>query len=99
MVPYHTAAVTENDKSEKINPYKARVEQLEKELAQICKMIGECEDDAERERLDSEWRRLLKRMADIGSIAVANSPGDFAKMLREETDQWAKALKETGLAK
>ena len=40
-----------------------------------------------------------KRMADIGSIAVANSPGDFAKMLREETDQWAKALKAIGLAK
>jgi tripartite-type tricarboxylate transporter receptor subunit TctC len=40
-----------------------------------------------------------KRMADIGSIAVANAPGDFAKMLREETDQWAKALKAIGLAK
>ena len=40
-----------------------------------------------------------KRMADIGSIAVANSPGDFSKMLREETDQWAKALKAIGLAK
>jgi tripartite-type tricarboxylate transporter receptor subunit TctC len=40
-----------------------------------------------------------KRMADIGSIAVANSPGDFAKMLREETEQWAKALKVIGLAK
>ena len=40
-----------------------------------------------------------KRMADIGSIAVANSPGDFSKMLREETDQWAKALKVIGLAK
>jgi tripartite-type tricarboxylate transporter receptor subunit TctC len=40
-----------------------------------------------------------KRMADIGSIAVANSPGEFSKMLREETDQWAKALKAIGLAK
>jgi len=40
-----------------------------------------------------------KRMADIGSIAVANSPSDFSKMLREETDQWAKALKAIGLAK
>ena len=40
-----------------------------------------------------------KRMADIGSIAVANSPDDFTKMLREETDQWAKALKAIGLAK
>ncbi len=33
-------------------------------------------------------------MADFGSIAVANSPSDFAKMLREETDQWAKSLKD-----
>jgi tripartite-type tricarboxylate transporter receptor subunit TctC len=40
-----------------------------------------------------------KRMTDIGSIAVANSPGEFSKMLREETDQWAKALKAIGLAK
>ena len=40
-----------------------------------------------------------KRMADIGSIAVANSPEDYATMLREETDQWAKALKAIGLAK
>ena len=38
-------------------------------------------------------------MADIGSIAVANSPSDFKKMLREETDQWDKALKVIGLAK
>ena len=40
-----------------------------------------------------------KRMIDIGSIAVANSPSDFSKMLREETAQWAKALKAIGLAK
>jgi tripartite-type tricarboxylate transporter receptor subunit TctC len=40
-----------------------------------------------------------KRMADIGSIAVANAPGDFSAMLREETEQWAKALKAIGLAK
>ena len=42
---------------------------------------------------------VQKRMADFGSIAVANSPQEFAKMLREETDQWAKSLKEIGLAK
>jgi tripartite-type tricarboxylate transporter receptor subunit TctC len=40
-----------------------------------------------------------KRMADIGSIAVANSPGEYAVMLRDETVQWAKALSVTGLAK
>jgi tripartite-type tricarboxylate transporter receptor subunit TctC len=40
-----------------------------------------------------------KRMADIGSIAVANPPGEFAAMLRAETEQWDKALKAIGLAK
>jgi tripartite-type tricarboxylate transporter receptor subunit TctC len=42
---------------------------------------------------------IQKRMADFGSIAVANSPDEFAKVLREETGQWAKALKEIGLKK
>ena len=32
---------------------------------------------------------VQKRMVDFGSIAVANTPQEFAKMLREETDQWA----------
>ena len=42
---------------------------------------------------------VQKRMADFGSIAVSNTPHDFAKMLSDETDQWAKSLKEIGLAK
>jgi tripartite-type tricarboxylate transporter receptor subunit TctC len=40
---------------------------------------------------------IQKRMADFGSIAVANSPKDFGVMLREETEQWAKALSAIGL--
>ncbi|AMN39533.1 Bug family tripartite tricarboxylate transporter substrate binding protein [Rhodoplanes sp. Z2-YC6860] len=40
-----------------------------------------------------------KRMAEIGSIAVANSPGEYSAMLRDETVQWAKALTVIGLAK
>jgi tripartite-type tricarboxylate transporter receptor subunit TctC len=40
---------------------------------------------------------IEKRMADFGSIALANSPKDFAAMLREETEQWAKALSAIGL--
>jgi tripartite-type tricarboxylate transporter receptor subunit TctC len=40
---------------------------------------------------------IQKSMSDIGSVAVANSPTEFAQMLREETGQWAKALKEIGL--
>ena len=42
---------------------------------------------------------LQKRMAEIGSIAVANSPDEYAAMLRTETEQWAKALRVIGLAK
>jgi len=40
---------------------------------------------------------IRKNMSDIGSVAVSNSPKEFAHMLREETDLWAKALKEIGL--
>ena len=37
---------------------------------------------------------LRKRMADIGSIAVANSPDEFSRLLRDETAQWANLVKE-----
>ncbi len=40
---------------------------------------------------------IQKRMTDIGSVAVANSPADFAQMLRTETQQWDKALAAIGL--
>ena len=42
---------------------------------------------------------VQKRMADFGSVAAANTPQEFAKMLREETAQWADLLKQAGLAK
>lgn len=42
---------------------------------------------------------IQKRMASVGSNSVANSPSEFTKMLQEESDQWAKALKEIGLRK
>jgi tripartite-type tricarboxylate transporter receptor subunit TctC len=42
---------------------------------------------------------VQKRMAEFGSVAAANTPQDFAKMLREETAQWADLLKQSGLAK
>ena len=40
---------------------------------------------------------IQKRMTDFGSVAVANSPDDLARMLREETAQWAKLVREIGL--
>jgi tripartite-type tricarboxylate transporter receptor subunit TctC len=42
---------------------------------------------------------VQKTMADVGSVALANSPKEFAAALRRETDQWAKALKEIGFKK
>jgi len=39
---------------------------------------------------------VQKRMATFGSVAVANTPGDFAKMLREETTLWASLVREIG---
>lgn len=40
-----------------------------------------------------------KRMALFGSTAVANTPREFADMLREESEQWEKALSAIGLKK
>ena len=47
---------------------------------------------AEVMALMAKDEEIQKRMADFGSIAIANSPAEFAQILREETDQWAKAL-------
>ena len=35
-------------------------------------------------------------MASFGSVAVANTPEAFAKMLRDETALWANLVKEIG---
>jgi tripartite-type tricarboxylate transporter receptor subunit TctC len=40
---------------------------------------------------------IRKRMAELGMVAVANRPEDFAKMLREETAQWARLVKQLNL--
>jgi len=39
---------------------------------------------------------VQKQMATFGSVAVANAPEEFAKMLREETALWAGLVKEIG---
>jgi tripartite-type tricarboxylate transporter receptor subunit TctC len=36
-------------------------------------------------------------MTEFGSVAVSNSPDALARMLREETEQWAALVKEIGL--
>lgn len=40
---------------------------------------------------------IQKRMAIVGSSAVANSPSEFAKLVQDESAQWGKAIKEIGL--
>lgn len=40
-----------------------------------------------------------KRLTDIGSIAVASTPSEFEAMIREDTEQWGKALKAIGIVK
>ena len=42
---------------------------------------------------------VQKQMANFGSVAVANTPAEFGKMLREETALWANLVKQIGGAK
>jgi len=55
------------------------------------------------ERLDREINAALAepamkaRMADLGSDPLPGSAGDFAKLIAEETDKWAKVVKFAGL--
>jgi hypothetical protein len=35
-------------------------------------------------------------MANFGSVAVANTPAEFARMLRDETTLWADLVKQIG---
>jgi tripartite-type tricarboxylate transporter receptor subunit TctC len=39
---------------------------------------------------------VQKQMANFGSVAVANSPAEFAKQLRDETALWAGVVKDMG---
>ena len=41
--------------------------------------------------------KIHKRMTEFGSVAVSNSPDALARILREETEQWAALVKEIGL--
>lgn len=58
-------------------------------IDQLAKMMADMAKDPE----------IRKRMATFGSSAVANTPGEYAELLRNETRQWEKALTEIGLKK
>jgi len=40
--------------------------------------------------------KLLARITELGGIAITGSPADFAKLIAEETDKWAKVVKFSG---
>jgi tripartite-type tricarboxylate transporter receptor subunit TctC len=40
--------------------------------------------------------KLQARIADLGGIALTGSPADFAKLIAEETEKWAKVVKFSG---
>jgi tripartite-type tricarboxylate transporter receptor subunit TctC len=40
--------------------------------------------------------KLQARIADLGGIAITGSPADFARLIAEETEKWAKVVKFSG---
>jgi tripartite-type tricarboxylate transporter receptor subunit TctC len=42
--------------------------------------------------------QVRSRMANFGSVAVSSTPEEYARMLRDETEQWAATLKAAGLS-
>jgi len=36
---------------------------------------------------------MKARLADLGGISIAGSPGDFGKLIADETAKWAKVIK------
>jgi tripartite-type tricarboxylate transporter receptor subunit TctC len=41
--------------------------------------------------------KIKTRLADLGGISLAGSPADFAKLIAEETEKWAKVIKFAGI--
>ncbi len=41
--------------------------------------------------------KLKARLADLGGIEIAGSPGDFGKLIADETEKWAKVIRATNI--
>jgi tripartite-type tricarboxylate transporter receptor subunit TctC len=41
--------------------------------------------------------KMKTRLADLGGIEIAGSPFDFAKLIAEETEKWAKVIRAAGI--
>ena len=37
--------------------------------------------------------KIMARLADLGLIALAGSPGDFGKLIDDDTEKWAKVIR------
>ena len=40
---------------------------------------------------------MKARLADLGGIPIAGSPGDFGKLIADETEKWAKVIRRAGI--
>jgi hypothetical protein len=40
---------------------------------------------------------LKARFAGIGGIVMPGSPADFSKLIRDETEKWAKVIREANI--
>ena len=41
--------------------------------------------------------KMKARLADLGGIIIPGSPAQFAKLIADETEKWAKAIKFAGI--
>jgi tripartite-type tricarboxylate transporter receptor subunit TctC len=41
--------------------------------------------------------KMKARLADLGAMVIPGSPGDFGKLIADETEKWAKVIKSTGI--
>ena len=41
--------------------------------------------------------KLKARLADLGGTALPGSPGDFGRLIAEETEKWGKVIKSSGI--
>jgi len=40
---------------------------------------------------------MSQRLADLGGITIAGSPGDFGKLVADETEKWATVIRTTNI--
>jgi tripartite-type tricarboxylate transporter receptor subunit TctC len=41
--------------------------------------------------------KMKARLADLGGTALSSSPADFGKLIADETEKWAKVIREANI--